>query len=75
MIVVGIDPSLASAVAALDADGQLRHLHDPPVMAIRVGHPHKKEHGRGDKRGLFWPCLLESPESPLPRMGWSAVSR
>jgi hypothetical protein len=52
----------------------LRHLHDTPVMAIRVGHPRKKDHGRGDKRGRLWPCLPESPESPLPRMGWSAVS-
>jgi len=37
VIGVGIDPGLAGAVASLDADGQLRHLHDPPVMAIRVG--------------------------------------
>ena len=37
MMVVGIDPSLAGAVTSLDADGQLRHLHDTPVMAIRVG--------------------------------------
>jgi crossover junction endodeoxyribonuclease RuvC len=37
MIVVGIDPGLAGAVASLGADGQLRHLHDTPVMAIRVG--------------------------------------
>jgi len=37
MIVVGIDPGLAGAVAALDADGQLRHLHDPPVVAA-FGH-------------------------------------
>jgi len=75
MMVVGIDPSLAGEVAALDADGQLRHLHDPPVMAIRVGHPPKKDHGRGDKRGRLCPCLSESPESPLPRMWGSAVSR
>ena len=37
MIVVGIDPGLASAVAAFDADGQLRHLHDTLAMAIRAG--------------------------------------
>jgi hypothetical protein len=74
MIVVGIDPSLAGAVASLDADSQLRHRHDPPVMAIRVGRPRKKDPGRGDKRGRLWPCLPESPEAPLPRMGWSAVS-
>ena len=37
MIGVGIDPGLAGAVASLDADGQLLHMHDPLVMAIRVG--------------------------------------
>ena len=37
MIVVGIDPGLASTVASLNADGQLLQLHDTPVMAIRAG--------------------------------------
>jgi hypothetical protein len=37
MIVVGIDPGLAGAVASLDAGGRLRHLHDTLAMAIRVG--------------------------------------
>jgi predicted RNase H-like nuclease (RuvC/YqgF family) len=35
MIVLGIDPGLAGAVASLDADGQLLHLHDTSVMSIR----------------------------------------
>ena len=53
MIVVGIDPGLAGAVASLDVDSQLRHLHDPLVMAIRVGRPRKKAMAAGTNVAAF----------------------
>ena len=53
MMVLGIDPGLAGAVTSLDADGQLRHLHDPPVMAIRVGRPRKKAMAAGTNVAAF----------------------
>jgi hypothetical protein len=36
MIVLSIDPGLVGAVASLDADSQLLHLHDRPYTNTHV---------------------------------------
>jgi hypothetical protein len=79
MRVVGIDPSLAGEVAALDADGQLRHLHDPPVMAIRVGRQTRQDDDLPAMRrrpvsyaGASCHVCIE-PQQARPRQGGSSL--
>ena len=68
MMFVGIDPSLAGEAAALDADGQLRHLHDPPVMAIRVGRPRKKAMAAGTNVAAFGHVCPSHPSRPAHKI-------
>jgi len=53
MIVVGIDPGLAGAVAALDIQGQLLHLHDTPTMTIRIGGKTRQDYDPQAMRALL----------------------
>jgi hypothetical protein len=79
MIVVGIDPGLAGAVASLDADSQLLHLHDPPVMSIRVGRQTRQDYDLPAMRRLLLPyasgachvCI--EPQQAIPGQGVSSL--
>jgi crossover junction endodeoxyribonuclease RuvC len=57
MIVIGIDPGLTGAVASLDSQGELLHLHDTPVMTIQIGRKTRQDYDPQAMRELLLPYV------------------
>jgi crossover junction endodeoxyribonuclease RuvC len=79
MIVIGIDPGLAGAVASLDTQGQLLHLHDTPVMTIRIGRKTRQDYDPQAMRTLLLPYASGSchvfieHQQAMPAQGVSSM--